>query len=554
MSPMKPSADANSPDREQQLAVIFSDLVDRMQGGETIALESATKEFPDFAEDLRELWGTAIVAQAIGSRQSDPEERGATPMWNPVVVEVPAPFGEYDLEEELGRGGMGVVYRARHRESGREVALKMLLQGDMATAANLKRFRVEADAVRNLEYPGIVRILDVGEHEGRAFFCMELIRGETLAARLARGPIPSREAARLLLDIARAVGFAHSRGVLHRDIKPSNILIRAEDHQPIVCDFGLARDVSSTRETLTRSDAILGTPAYMAPEQAAGRRGAVGPASDIYSLGALFYHMLTGRPPFQAASPVDTLLMVLEQDAIAPRVLNRDIDRQLEMITLRCLQKPQDLRYASADHLVSDLGAYLNHESVSAERGRFGHVVANLLKETHHASVLENWGMLWMWHSLALLVACWSTQAMYLLGVENRWYYWLVWTAGFGAWAGVFWTLRRRRGPVSFVERQIAHLWLGSIICVALMFPFEWYLNLPVLKLSPLLALVAGMVFFVKAAILAGSFYIQALVMFGSAFLMAAFPTWAQGIFGVVSSGCFFFAGLKYHRRTLEAV
>ncbi|MGI9519937.1 MAG: protein kinase domain-containing protein, partial [Pirellulaceae bacterium] len=304
--------------------------------------------------------------------------------------------------------------------------------------------------------------------------------------------------------------------------------------------------------TLTRTGSVIGTPAYMAPEQAAGARGQVGPTSDVYSLGAILYHMMTGRPPFQAASPVDTVLMLLEQDPITPRVINRQADRSLEMIAMRCLQKPQDLRYKSAGGLADDLQAFLDDKSVSATRGRFGHVMTSFLRDTHHANVMENWGLLWMWHSLVLFAACAGTQVMYWMGVENRWLYWFLWVAGFGAWAMIFWWLRRRMGPVTFIERQIAHLWAGSIFSVGAMFPLEWYLDIPVLRLSPLLALVAGNVFLVKASMLSGGFYGQAVTFFITAFVMALFPDFALLIFGAVSAACFFLAGLKYYRKTQQ--
>ncbi len=538
-------------EREERLATIVAGLMDRIQAGEAIDLDFVCREHPGFQAELRDLWGTVMVTQAIGQQQHDDAGGGSKGSPLAHLFSLPAQFAGYELLEELGRGGMGVVYHAVENKTGNEVALKMMLQSDHFSPSNLKRFQAEARAVQGMDHPNIIGIIDIGEHDGRSYFCMDLIEGETLADRLARGPMPPMQTSRILMQVAEAIAFAHANGVLHRDIKPSNVLLRDADNQPFVCDFGLAREIDSG-ESLTRTGAILGTPAYMAPEQAAGRRGEVGPVSDVYSLGALLYHMLTGRPPFQAASPVDTVLLLLEQEPMMPRLLNRDVDRRLEMIAMRCLQKPQDLRYQSASHLASDLRACLNNESVSAERGQFAHVVANLMKETHHAIVLENWGLLWMWHSLALLIACGITQGMFWTGVTNPWWYWLIWTAGFGAWAAVFWYMRRRMGPVTFVERQIAHLWLGSIISVAAMFPFELLLGLPVLCLAPMLALVCSMVFFVKASILAGAFYIDAIILFATAFLMALVPNWSLAIFGVVSSGCFFFAGLKYHRRSIR--
>jgi predicted Ser/Thr protein kinase len=434
------------------------------------------------------------------------------------------------------------------------VAVKVIWRGDMASEVDRNRFRAEAEAVARLEHPHIVPVYEVGEHDNRPYFSMKYIRGRTLSQLLAEGPLPSREAARILATVSEAIHFAHTRGVLHRDMKPSNIILDEFD-QPHVMDFGLAKQISDAA-TLTKTGAVLGTPAYMAPEQAAGARGEVGPASDVYSLGVILYHTLTGRPPFQAASPVDTVLMVLEQDPVPPRALNPKADRDLEMICLRCLQKPPDLRYASAALLAKDLRAFLNDESISARSGRFAQVLAGWLRETHHAPVLENWGLLWMWHSLALLLVCVLTNAMFWYGFteeEHRLYYFALWTAGLGAWAAVFWMLRRRMGPVTFVERQIAHLWAGSMVCVAALFPLEAWLKLDVLTLSPVLGLVNGMVFLAKAGILSGAFYVQAMILFVTAGAMALMPGYAHLIFGFVSAGCFFFPGLKYYRQRVRS-
>jgi serine/threonine-protein kinase len=550
-----PLTSAPAAEQEEQLALLVAELSDRAQRGEAIDLEEQCHRHPRHATDLRELWGVIMVARVAGSHSAvlpPTLPSGGSNDFPSGTLTLPARFGDYELVQEIGRGGMGVVYRAQQASLGREVAVKMILRGQLASQADRDRFEAEAQAAARLDHPGIVPVYEVGEIDGRPYFSMKHVCGTTLAQRLADGPLPPREAATLLAKVARAIHFAHMRGVLHRDLKPSNILLD-ELGEPHVTDFGLAKQISGA-DTLTKTGAVLGTPAYMAPEQASGQRGVVGPRSDVYSLGVMLYHMLTGRPPFQAASPGEMVLLVLEQDPVPPRMLNPKADRDLEMICLRCLQKPADLRYASAAGLADDLQAYLNDESISARSGRFAQVLAGMMRETHHAAVLENWGLLWMWHSLALLIACFATNTLELLGDTDRLHYFLLWTAGLGAWAAVFWALRRRMGPVTFVERQIAHLWAGSMICIALLFPLEWVLGLRPLELSPVLGLVTGMVFLAKAGILSGEFYVPAFALFLTSALMAYFPDYAHFIFGIVSAACFFFPGLKYYRQRLRAL
>jgi hypothetical protein len=551
VSPSVRSTDDSSA-YDERFALLLADLTDRAQRGEAVNLEEQCRTHPEFADELRSLWGAVMVAQAAGSHSLVETVAPAKPEYPSGSIQLPSRFGDYELLEELGRGGMGIVYRARQLSLGREVAVKMMLRGPYATAADRDRFQAEAMAVAKLDHPHIVPVYEVGEIDGVPYFSMKYIAGETLSTKLADGPMPSREAASLLATVARTIHFAHTRGVLHRDLKPSNILLD-ESGEPHVTDFGLAKQLAD-HASLTRTGAVLGTPAYMAPEQAAGDRGHVGPASDVYSLGVILYHMLTGRPPFQGATPVDTVLMVLEQDPVPPRMLNPKADRDLEMICLRCLQKPSDLRYASAAALADDLQAYLNDESIAARSGRFAQVVAGWMRETHHAVVLENWGLLWMWHSLVLFLVCLLTNTLFWLHDHNRWHYFLLWTAGLGTWAAVFWALRRRMGPVTFIERQIAHIWAGSMISIALLFPLEAWLKLEVLTLSPVLGLINGMVFLIKAGMLSGAFYLQAAALFMTAGLMALFPDVAHVIFGVVSAACFFFPGLKYYQQRLQAI
>ncbi len=534
---------------EQELANLITQLADRMQNGDQPDLEEECERYPRFADELRELWGVLIVTRAAGQETGSIATRAHEPIDAP-VLKLPFQMGDYLLQSEIGRGGMGVVYHAIRQSDGEAVAIKMLLKGDYATSVDRKRFISEAEAAARLHHPHIIPIYEIGEHEGRLFFCMKLIEGQPLSSRLANGPMPARRAAHVMAQISDAIHYAHQNGVLHRDLKPSNVMLDDEG-VAYIADFGLAKQFHN-RSSLTRSGAILGTPSYMAPEQAAGNRGEVSTASDVYSLGAILYHMLAGRPPFLGASPVDTVLMVLEQNVISPRALNQRANRDLEMIAMRCLQKPQDLRFDSAEMLAMDFRRFLNNEQISAADGRFGQLIGNVFRETHHAEVLENWGLLWIWHSLILLIVSVATNVLFWCGNRNRLHYWLMWTLGMGAWAVVFWIVRRRMGPVMFVERQVAHVWAAAMCCVVALYPLESVLRLEVLSLAPLLAVIAGMVFLIKAGMLSGSFYLQSVVMFATAIVMALSTDYALIWFGISSGACFFFAGLKYYRKRLN--
>ncbi len=554
---------------DELLVELLDGMLQHSRSGQSASLEDLIARHPHLDRELRELWATVQITEDFASFDGLFEPSDETP--DDAVAPAshgsfePRDCGDYEFLAELGRGGMGVVYKARQKDLDRIVALKMILRGDLASPADLARFRAEAEAAAQLHHPHIVPVYEVGEIDGRPFFSMKLIEGTTLARRLLDGPLPSRTAAEMLAPICRAIADAHRRGVLHRDLKPSNILIDNEG-LTFVTDFGLAKrvksDVANSRaaglQGLTQSGAILGTPSYMAPEQAAGNRGEVSATSDIYSLGAILYAMLTGRPPFQAESAVDTVLMVLEQDAVPPRMLNPRVDPDLEMIALKCLQKPQDLRYPNADALAQDLEAYLANEPISARSTHFSQIITRAFRETHHAAVLENWGLLWMWHSLVVFSLCLITNVIQWQGVSERWPYALLWSVGVGAWAMIFWELRRRSGPITFVERQIAHFWAGSSFSSALLFGVEYLLQLPVLSLSPVLPLIAGNVFLAKAGILSGKFYIQAIALYATSFAMAVIsklpvPNFGLILLGSVLAVSFFAPGLKYYRQLRDS-
>jgi hypothetical protein len=273
-------------------------------------------------------------------------------------------FGDYELIREIARGGMGVVFQARQMSLNRPVALKMILAGQLANETDVKRFYTEAEAAANLDHPGIVPIFEVGQHEGQHYFSMGFIEGQSLSQRLAAGPLSPREAAALMVKVAEAIDYAHRRGVIHRDLKPGNILLD-QNGNPRVTDFGLAKKAQSD-SGLTGSGQIMGTPSYMPPEQAGGQRGTVGPAADVYALGATLYALLTGRPPFQAATAMDTVIQVIGQEPVSPRRLNPSVPRDLETICLKCLEKEPGKRYTSAAALGKELQRYLDGKPILA--------------------------------------------------------------------------------------------------------------------------------------------------------------------------------------------
>lgn len=282
---------------------------------------------------------------------------------SPSPPDVPRDFGGFEILGEIGRGGMGVVYRARQKALDRVVALKMILGSQLASADHVRRFQTEARAAARLRHPNIVPIHEVGEHCGQHYFAMEYIEGESLAARLARGPLEIAEGVQIVAAVARAVAHLHREGLIHRDLKPGNILLDW-DGRPYVTDFGLAKMLTSDSRQ-TASGVITGTPNYMSPEQAACRHDDVGPASDVYSLGAILYEILTGRPPFREQTPLETLLQVIDREPQLPRRINRRVPRGLELICLRCLAKSPDGRYASADELADDLERFLCGETLT---------------------------------------------------------------------------------------------------------------------------------------------------------------------------------------------
>jgi serine/threonine protein kinase len=325
--------------------------------------------FPDHSERIDALFATLVP---------QPSTESQSPASAKELPQVPG----YEILGELGRGGMGVVYKARQVKANRVVALKMILAGGYAGEADLTRFRTEAEAIARLQHPNIVQIYEVGEHDGKPFFSLEFCACGSLDRQLDGTPLQPQEAARLVETLARAMQAAHEKNVIHRDLKPANILLVGGEGQspgsgepggarpPLadlllkIADFGLAKKVDQTGQTAT--GAILGTPSYMAPEQAGGKSKEVGAAADIYALGAILYELLTGRPPFKAATPLDTMLQVLSEEPVPPSRLQRRLPRDLDTICLKCLQKQPSRRYSAACELADDLRRFLGGEPIRA--------------------------------------------------------------------------------------------------------------------------------------------------------------------------------------------
>src|SRR6201993_417823 len=327
-------------------AKIFSDAPEGLCTG--CVLEAAIGGFPD-----------AVAGVADRGDANKPPSHKATR-----GAELLGELGDYELLEEVGRGGQGVVFRAHQKSLNRIVALKVIRLGQWASKAHLKRFRLEAEAAARLEHPGIVPIHEVGERDGSCYFSMKFVEGGQLDEVTRREPMPIRRAVELIAKVARTVHYAHEHGILHRDIKPGNILLDAKG-EPHLTDFGLARLVES-ESSVTQTLDVLGTPSYMAPEQAVGNNAAVSSATDVYGLGAVLYQLLTGQPPFAGGTTYETIRLLLDTEPRQPRLLNAKIDRDLSTICLKCLEKNQKRQYASALALTEDLGRCLKHEPIRA--------------------------------------------------------------------------------------------------------------------------------------------------------------------------------------------
>jgi serine/threonine protein kinase len=360
-------------DAEKAVELIYREFLLREERGEAPGPEEYVHRFPAYAGRLRQ---QVELHRALKSEPTCFPAGEATAA--PGARERPARAADrpdvpgYQVLEELGRGGMGVVYKAWQSRLNRVVALKMILHGDWARPDERARFQTEAEAIARLQHPHVVQVHEVNEHDGRPFLVLEFAAGGGLDRKLAGTPLPARPAARLMEKLARAVHHAHRQGIIHRDLKPANVLLLPPDETsgpldtPKITDFGLAKLLRGGVGGQTPPGAVLGTPSYVAPEQASGNAHAVGPPADIYSLGAILYEALTGRPPFRSARAVETLQQVLTEEPVPPRRLVPQVSRDLETVCLKCLHKDPGKRYGTALDLADDLRRFLDGVPVRA--------------------------------------------------------------------------------------------------------------------------------------------------------------------------------------------
>ncbi len=458
----------------------------------------------------------------------------------------------YELLGEIGRGGMGVVYKARQDGFNRIVALKMILAGGHAGIEDLARFRAEAEAIARLHHPNVVQVYAIGEHEGQPYFSLEYCGGGSLAEKLQGRPQPPCAAAHLVETLARAMQEAHQRQIVHRDLKPANVLLD-EDGTPKITDFGLAKRLDEVGRT--QSGAIMGTPSYMAPEQANGRVWEIGPPADIYSLGAILYELLTGRPPFQAETALDIILQVVANEPPLPSQSHPDTPRDLEAICVKCLEKDPKRRYASAAELADDLRRFQDGEPVRARSVNVLNQLARSLGRDQSAGEFQGWARLLFLFAGILVVE------LVVLLLLNWWeppgaVYWIVAVRDvkFLFMGLAFWRSRGRLLPATPAERQMWSMWIAFFIAVG-MTVIVPRLYAPAGQppdtnsFYPAWSILSGVIFFVLGGSLWGRCYLFGVAFFALAVVLPLCLHWSAVPFGLLWCACLI--RLAFHLRHL---
>ncbi|MFO0844023.1 MAG: serine/threonine-protein kinase [Gemmataceae bacterium] len=457
--------------------------------------------------------------------------------------------GDYLLLGEVGRGGMGVVYKALEVGLDRVVAVKMVLAGNLPQEEELARFHTEASAAARLQHPNIVKVHRVGAQGDRHYYAMDFIDGRSLAQCLADGPLPAKAAARCLTTVARAIQHAHEHGILHRDLKPGNILLDAHG-QPHVTDFGLAKQLSRDGGQ-TRTGALLGTPSYMAPEQASGSKELT-PATDVYGLGALLYELLTARPPFRGETALDTVMQVLQNDPAPPRLLNPRIDRDLETVCLKCLAKAPRDRYGSAEELARDLDRYLAGESILARSLNMLDYLTRALERSQLDVEFRRYGDAVLWfaaivgplHAVKHFAIARHLPTSLIAGLH---------LLQFALMLLVLWRYRAKGlMPTTPAERQLWAVWVGYVLTCLVVSGQMWVMfgedQVYRQVLYPVYCAITGLAFFALGASYWGMLYVISACFFALSALLLLDLRWGVLAYGGMWTVALVTVGLRLRK------
>jgi serine/threonine-protein kinase len=531
--------------------------------GRAVSAEELCRDQPELVEEVRRHLRALEAVYRVPRGADQPAETLPEPAGPSAPGSVPP---GYEMLGELGRGGMGVVYKARQRSLNRIVALKMILAGGHAGTQERARFKVEAEAAARLSQSNIVAVYEVGEHQGRPYLALEYVDGESLAQRLDGTPMPAHVAADLVRTLARAVQHAHERGVVHRDLKPGNVLLafsrdaqrsaaeealrcasRLNEVVPKITDFGLAKRLDE--QSQTRTGEVMGTPSYMSPEQAAGKKD-VGPAADVYALGAILYELLTGRPPFRGATVLETLEQVLTQEPVPPSLLQPKVPRDLEAVCLKCLHKEPAGRYPGAAALADDLDRFLAGEPISVRTWGVVGQVTRLLGRSQYDVRLHTWGTLFLWLAPVPLLA---QVPAFALAVAGAPVVAAVLASGLGTAASLvllLWLGRRWRGEATGpAERLLWSILVGQTLALTLMALVSWpTCSDEALALYPRWAILTGLIFFIMGGAFWGGCYLIGLSFFAAAVLMPLYPQAGPLEVGGLLAGALALVGVRLRR------
>jgi tRNA A-37 threonylcarbamoyl transferase component Bud32 len=530
---MLPSLDSADP----QLGVILRSYLEAEDAGTTLSRDDFLSNHPEFRDELTAYFETVDQVEVCKNWLLP-----STPM-RTILSDA---IAGYQIEAEIGRGGMGIVYKAIQLRLNRTVAIKLLRADDDDTAV---RLLAEARAAARLDHPGIVPIFEVGDHERRPFLAMAFVEGETLAILAKRGALPGKEAGRIARDIALAVQHAHEQGIIHRDLKPANILITPEG-QAKVTDFGLAK--RSGEETLSADGQVLGTPAYMPPEFAAGKAVFAGPTADVYGIGAVFYTLLTGRAPFQAETPLETIRAVASEEPMAPRAVNRTVDRAAEAICLRCLEKDPHHRYESAQELAEDLDRYLADEVPLAEQIGWRDWLNRKFRRAIDFNRARLGSRMYLYTSVAFLISHLGFWIATCEATEPA-VFWGAFLVTLLMTSGAPFFLAARLRLLDSHEREVLVFWIAVALGQCVLFAnhcplrgetntseaYRYFANSSVLY---------GVVFFAQGRLYWGSFYLFGLACFGMALILMGCGEFAPLVYGGGLGLAFAFIALHLHR------